>query len=79
MATESQLITEVLDNPDDDDPRLVYADWLDEQGDPRGEFIRVQCELHRSCPEDVNFNFLHRREPKIVEGVWQSMESSGVG
>ncbi len=36
-------------NPDDDLVRLVYADWLDETGDPaaavRAEFIRVQCEL----------------------------------
>jgi uncharacterized protein (TIGR02996 family) len=30
-------------NPDDDIPRLVYADWLDENGDPeRAEFIRCQ-------------------------------------
>ena len=35
-------------NPDDDTPRLVYADWLQEQGDePRAEFIRVQCALAR--------------------------------
>jgi hypothetical protein len=40
-------------------PRLVYADWLDERGDPRGEFIRVQCELARLAEE---FPF-HRREP----------------
>jgi uncharacterized protein (TIGR02996 family) len=27
-------------------PRLEYADWLDEHGDPeRAEFVRVQCEL----------------------------------
>jgi len=26
---------------------LVYADWLSERGDPRGEFIAVQCELAR--------------------------------
>ncbi|MGL6094372.1 MAG: TIGR02996 domain-containing protein, partial [Fimbriiglobus sp.] len=32
--------------PDDDLSRLVFADWLDENGDPdRAEFIRVQCEL----------------------------------
>jgi uncharacterized protein (TIGR02996 family) len=38
----------ILDAPDDDTPRLVYADWLDEHGDPeRAEFIRVQCELAR--------------------------------
>jgi uncharacterized protein (TIGR02996 family) len=35
----------IADHPDDDGPRLVCADWLDEQGDPRGEFIRVQREL----------------------------------
>ncbi len=33
-------------NLDDDTPRLVYADWLQEHGeDERAEFIRVQCRL----------------------------------
>jgi uncharacterized protein (TIGR02996 family) len=32
--------------PDDDLPRLVAADWLEESGDAdRAEFIRLQCEL----------------------------------
>jgi uncharacterized protein (TIGR02996 family) len=36
----------IIDRPDDDLPRLVYADWLDEHGEPeRAEYIRVQCEL----------------------------------
>ena len=29
--------------PNDDGPRLVYADWLLERGDPRGELIILQC------------------------------------
>jgi uncharacterized protein (TIGR02996 family) len=29
--------------PDDDAPRLVYADWLLERGDPRGVLIILQC------------------------------------
>lgn len=34
--------------PDDDAPRLVFADWLDENGDPdRAEFIRLQVQLAR--------------------------------
>jgi uncharacterized protein (TIGR02996 family) len=38
--------------PDDDTPRLVFADWLDENGDPaRAEFIRVQIALAR-LPEE---------------------------
>lgn len=35
----------VLASPGDDVPRLIFADALDEDGDPLGEFIRVQCEL----------------------------------
>lgn len=35
-------------NPADDLPRLIYADFLDEHGQPeRAEFIHVQCKLAR--------------------------------
>jgi uncharacterized protein (TIGR02996 family) len=40
------LVKAICDDPDDDIPRLVYADWLDEQGGAsnvaRAEFIRLQ-------------------------------------
>jgi uncharacterized protein (TIGR02996 family) len=39
---EAGLLAAVLAAPDDDAPRLVYADWLDERGDPRGELVRLQ-------------------------------------
>lgn len=42
----SGFLAEVLADPDNDVPRLIYADWLEEQGSARGEFIRLQCELH---------------------------------
>jgi uncharacterized protein (TIGR02996 family) len=46
-TTAECLLAAVLDRPEDDAPRLAYADWLDEHGEPeRGEFIRVQVELH---------------------------------
>ena len=47
-----QLLAEVLAHPDDDAPRLVYADHLTEQGDPRGELITVQCALARTPPDE---------------------------
>jgi uncharacterized protein (TIGR02996 family) len=47
MPTHDEFLQAIIANRDDDGPRLVYADWLDEQGDPRGEFIRVQCRLDR--------------------------------
>jgi uncharacterized protein (TIGR02996 family) len=34
----------IADNPDDKGGYLVYADWLTQQGDPRGELIVVQSE-----------------------------------
>jgi uncharacterized protein (TIGR02996 family) len=34
------LLRAVLDHPGDDAVRLVYADWLDEQGDPYAGVIR---------------------------------------
>lgn len=40
------FLADILEHPDDDTPRLVYADWLEDHGEPqRAEFIRVQCEL----------------------------------
>jgi uncharacterized protein (TIGR02996 family) len=45
-ADREALMAAILATPDDDTPRLVFADWLDEHGDPaRAEFIRVQCRL----------------------------------
>lgn len=41
------LLRSVLENPKDDNPRLVYADWLEENGDlDRSELIRIQIRLH---------------------------------
>ena len=46
MQTEAEaFLARIRAYPDDDAPRLVFADWLDEQGDPRGAFIRVQLAL----------------------------------
>ncbi len=43
---ERAFLNAIIAAPDDDVPRLVYADWLDEHDEPaRAEFIRVECEL----------------------------------
>src|SRR5262249_20802400 len=56
----------ILENPDDDTPRLVYADWLEERDDPRGEFIRVQCRLARMSGEDPLRPDLEARERDLL-------------
>ena len=46
------LLRAVCAHPADDTPRLVYADWLEENGRPeRAEFIRLQCEAWNRSPD----------------------------
>ena len=52
MGHADAFLAAILAEPDDDAPRLIYADWLEERGDPRGAFIRVQCALERLDPAD---------------------------
>lgn len=64
--TEQGLLQAILDNPDDDAPRLIYADWLEENGNPeRAEFIRVQIELTQ--PDRLEC----RCYPELSQGVMQ--------
>jgi uncharacterized protein (TIGR02996 family) len=44
MGEANGFLRAMVDAPDDDALRLVYADWLDDHGDPdRAELIRLQC------------------------------------
>ncbi len=47
MSLESQLFHAMLDDPEDMDLRLVFADWYQEHADPRAEFIQLQIALFR--------------------------------
>jgi len=58
----------IIEKPDDDTPRLVYADWLDEHGESaRAEFIRVQCQLARLPPDAPGRTDLERRELRLLD------------
>jgi len=41
MTDERAFLKAILEKPDDDSRKLVYADWLEEQGDPRAEYLRL--------------------------------------
>jgi uncharacterized protein (TIGR02996 family) len=79
--TYAALLAGVLAAPEDDVPRLVAADWLEENGEPeRAEFIRCQIEILRlqmqgtpsvyypdepDAPEKLNA--LRRRERELLD------------
>lgn len=65
MADEQTFLDEIVANPDDDTPRLIYADWLEEQGNARGEFIRVQCELATLRKTQTRYRELRAREKEL--------------
>jgi uncharacterized protein (TIGR02996 family) len=53
MTDEKCLLATIWEEPHEDAPRLVYADWLeDHDRSARAEFIRVQCQLALLEEED---------------------------
>jgi uncharacterized protein (TIGR02996 family) len=62
----AELLAAIAADPDSDDLRMVYADWLEGQGNTaRAELVRVQCELSRIEPEDVRWPVLAAREAEL--------------
>lgn len=45
MNSERDFLEALLDDPADDVLRLAFADWLEESGDRRGQFLRVLVPL----------------------------------
>lgn len=63
----ADLLAAIRARPDEDTPRLIYADWLDENKQPdRAEFIRVQCALARGSEYDANRAELQLREHQLL-------------
>jgi uncharacterized protein (TIGR02996 family) len=56
------ILQAVHDAPDDDGPRLVYADALLERGDPRGELIALQL-----APAQGNDREQRKREKELLD------------
>jgi uncharacterized protein (TIGR02996 family) len=67
MNDGDRLLAAILDDPESDAPRLIYADWLEEHGQGElAEFIRVQCELATKleCPDWCD------RDPAKCRTTW---------
>jgi uncharacterized protein (TIGR02996 family) len=60
------LLAEAKANPDDDTPRLVLADWLQDRGDPRGELLALGLAMHRLGEDDPRWAALRRRERQLL-------------
>lgn len=61
-AVNPALDREILANPDSDESFMVYADWLETQGDVRGELAAIQAR-RASRPKDAK---LRSAETKLL-------------
>ncbi len=67
MTDRDALIRAVIAAPENDLPRLVFADWLEEHGEPtRAEFIRLQCELGQVEEFGPRWRALRERAEKLL-------------
>jgi uncharacterized protein (TIGR02996 family) len=54
MINEAAFLAAIKAAPGDNLARLAYADWLDEQGRPEGQFLRIECQLSALDPSDAS-------------------------
>lgn len=66
---EVALFTEVVMNLDDDGARGIYADWLEERGDPRAEILRLEDELLQTDRDSDEFVAIQKRLRTLRRGV----------
>jgi uncharacterized protein (TIGR02996 family) len=69
MSDRASFLRAIGDAPDDLALRLVFADWLEEQGDPLGDFIRTQIELEpvRDDYDSARAEELRKRERALLD------------
>ncbi len=79
MTDHDALLKAIATAPDEDTPRLMLADLLQEHGDDaRAEFIRVQVELSRLPPKPHEL-FVADGEGKRLEGLGVALTPRGDG
>lgn len=81
MTQRDALLRAICGAPSDDLPRLVYADWLDENGETeRAAFIRTMCrleELFRDIDRGVGMRAVNEMNP-LDQAAWKLWEKHGV-
>ena len=69
MNEEQAFQQAMLENPNDLALRMVFADWLEERGDPRGELLRLTHTLTQSIDVPQRAEFEARVQSLVDRGV----------
>ena len=64
------FLRDIMEHPDDDAPRLIFADFLQDQPDAavsaRGDFVRAQVQRSRLTPGEPRYVELQEREEELL-------------
>jgi uncharacterized protein (TIGR02996 family) len=63
MTDEASFLAAIAESPEDTNLPLIFADWLDDRGDPRGQWIRDYRVRHWMGPK------LQDPVPKLLEAL----------
>jgi len=67
LVSRRELLREVLAHPDQVEPRLVFADWLQQHGEvERGELICIDCALEDAEPWSEQQAALEARRTELL-------------
>lgn len=78
---EDLFLRAILAGPNDETLRLVYADWLEEQGDPRSDYLRMEVEAHSTSLSKEERNALEerlRQASEVLDARWLRIVSRPV-
>lgn len=64
---DREFLTAIIEHPEDDGPRIAYANWLKKQGDPRGEFIHLGCKMAKKKERTPPHNRLRIRIEELLK------------
>ena len=71
MTHDEAFLADILEHSEDDTPRLVYADWLQDSGqDDRATFIRLQVERSRCPDEGETARALRQQAEQLLRTHW---------
>ena len=68
MNSDAGFLQDIVAHPNDPVPRLIYADWLDEHDDPRGEFLRLEVQLKELKEDDPKHEKIRARLQELRKG-----------
>src|SRR5271156_3705070 len=69
MHDEQAFLQAMQENPEDTALRLVFADWLEERGDPRGELLRLLHTLTQAVEAPDRSKLEDRLRSLLAAGV----------